>query len=73
MNLEELKARIDLMYELSKNPKECIVYITTSEPSIGSEAKCGVKNINILLGFDKENLQVRIEPEKKLIKVESEE
>lgn len=60
------------MYELSRNPKECIVYITTSEPSIGSEAKCRVKNIKVLLGFDRENLQVRIEPEKKLIKAEGE-
>ena len=70
MNLEELKARVDFMHKQSRNPKEEIVYITTSEHSIGGRAKCGVKSIS--LGFDWENHQVRIEPEIKLIKAESE-
>ena len=66
MNLEELKARIDFIYKQSRNPKEDIVYITTSENSIGGRAKCGIKNVS--LGFDWENHQVRIEPENKLIR-----
>lgn len=66
MNLEELKIRIDFLYKQSRNPKEDIVYITTSEHSIGGRAKCGIKNIS--LGFDWENHQVRIEPENKLIR-----
>ena len=70
MNLEELKARVDFLHKQSRNPKEEIVYITTSEHSIGGRAKCWVKNLS--LGFDWENHQVRIEPEKKLIKAESE-
>lgn len=71
MNLEELKARIDFLHKQSRNPKKEIVYITTSEHSIGGRAKCGVKNLS--LGFDWEHNQLRIEPENKLIKAESEE
>ena len=68
MNLEELKTRVDFLHKQSRNPKEDIVYITTSEHSIGGRAKCGVKSIS--LGFDWENHQVRIEPEIKLTKAE---
>lgn len=71
MNLEELKARVDFLHKQSRNPKEEIVYITTSEHSIGGRTKCGVKNLS--LGFDWENHQARIEPENKLIKAENEE
>lgn len=70
MNLEELKSRVDFLYKQSRNPKEDTVYITTSEHSIGGRAKCGVKSIS--LSFDWENHQVRIEPETKLVKQESE-
>ena len=71
MNLEELKARVDFMHKQSRNPKEDIVYITTSEHSLGGRAKCGVKSVS--LGFDWENHQVRIEPELKLIKEQTNE
>ena len=67
MNLEELKMRIDFLYKQSRNPKEDIVYITTSEHSIGGRAKCDIKSIS--LGIDWENHQVRIEPIVKLIKL----
>lgn len=53
MNLEELKMRVDFLCKQSRNPKEEIVYITTSEHSIGGRAKCEVKSIS--LGFDWEN------------------
>lgn len=67
MNLKELKARIDKLCEYyGKDLERCTVYITTSEPSIGGRAKCGVKSV--ALGFDWENNQLRIDPEEKLIK-----
>ena len=67
MNLEELKMRIDFLYKQCRNPKEEIVYITTSEHSLVGRAKCEVKSIS--LGFDWENHQVRINPETNLIKL----
>ena len=66
MNLKQLKERVDFLYKQSRNPREDIVYITTSEHSIGGRAKCGIKNIS--LGFDWESHQVRIDPEVNLYK-----
>ena len=66
MNLKELKDRIDFLYEISRNPEQINVYITTSEKAIGGRAKCGVKGVR--LGADWEHNQLRIEPEDKLIK-----
>ena len=66
MNLLELKQVVDTMLGYVDNPEEITVYITTSEPSIGSRSKTGVRGVH--LGFDWEMGQCRIEPEEFLVK-----
>lgn len=66
MNLKELKEKIDNTYKFCRSPDEIIVYITTNEPSMGSRAKCGIRNA--YKGIDWERNEFRIEPETKLKK-----
>lgn len=68
MNLLDLKTHIDNTIEnLHKyqNPKDIEVLITLSESSIGSRAFTRVKYVG--MGFDWENGQFRIEPEKHIV------
>jgi hypothetical protein len=67
MNLKELKEAVDLTIEHLKHqdPKDISVLITLSESSMGARASSSVKYTG--MGFDWENGQFRIEPEKILV------
>ena len=66
MNLSELKERIDVIYKISENPDKVSVRITLDESSIGGRASVGVSSI--MMGFDWESNQLRIEPDKSIVK-----
>lgn len=69
MNLKELKDAIDTIVEnMSNNTKmeDISVRINLSEPSICCRASVGVERI--MMGFDWEQNQLRIEPDKPIIK-----
>jgi hypothetical protein len=67
MNLKELKKTVDLTIEnlRRQDPKDIPVLITLSESSMGARASSSVKYTG--MGFDWENGQFRIEPEKALV------
>ena len=67
LNLEELKKIVDSTIEhvYGKEPKEVPVLISTSEISMGARASTSVKYAN--MGFDWEDGQFRIEPDKALV------
>lgn len=68
MNLAELKKSIDDYYksvtENGTSPEDISVLINLSEPSIGPSASTEIESI--LLGFDWEANQLRIQPTKKI-------
>ncbi len=66
MKLIELKNKIDFICDRCENPKDIDVCITLVEPSVGGRAKVGVQSVN--LGFDWEKNQLRIEPDKEIVR-----
>ena len=66
MNLKEFKDTVDKLYSHARYPEELEVVITTSEHAIGGRAKVSIRSVS--KGIDWERNQVRIEPEKPLIK-----
>lgn len=69
MNLKELKDAIDTIAENmlnNANLEDIDVRINLSEPSICCRASVGVENI--MMGFDWEQNQLRIEPNESIIK-----
>jgi len=68
LNLLDLKMNIDYIISNLRdyeNPKDIEVLITLSESSVGSRAFAKVKYVG--MGFDWENGQLRIEPEKPIV------